>query len=48
MLVFFKKIFTVLLSNTVNASNHKKCLSLNNLKFMTKLAYINLHRNEYS
>ena len=32
----------------VNASNHTKCLSLSNFKFITQSTLINLHPNEYS
>ena len=37
-----------LLVSIVNASNHKKCISLSNQKFMTQPTLINLHPNEYS
>ena len=43
-----KKMFIVLLTNIVNASNHTKCVSLNNQKCMIKSTLINLHTNEYS
>ena len=36
-----------LLSGIVSASNHTKCMSLSNQKFMTQ-PIINLHPNEYS
>ena len=42
------KIFIVLLSDTVNASNDTKCLLLSNEKCMTQYTLINLHSNEYS
>ena len=38
-------MFIGLLISTVNASNHTKCVSLSNQKFMP---LINLHPNEYS
>ena len=37
-----------LLVSIVNASNHTKCISLSNQKFMTQPTLINLHPNEYS
>ena len=47
-LELLKKII-VLLTNLVNASNHTKCISLNNQKSEIQLAlFINLHPNEYS
>ena len=42
------KIFIVLLSSIVNASNHKKCVWFSNQKFETHLTLINLHPNQYS
>ena len=41
-------MFIVLLTNIVNGSDHKKCVSLSNHKFMIQPSLINLHRNEYS
>ena len=35
------------LTTTVNDSNHKKCISLNNEQCMTQPTVINLHPNEY-
>ena len=47
-LELLKKVI-VLLTNLVNASNHTKCISLNNQKSEIQLAlFINLHPNEYS
>ena len=43
-----KKKFVVLLISAVNASNHTKCVSLNNQSCMTQPTLINLHSNEYS
>ena len=37
-----------LLISIFNASNHTKCVSLNNKKCMTRPTHINLHSNEYS
>ena len=37
-----------LLISKVNASNHKKCVSLSNQKCMTQPTLINLHPNEYN
>ena len=42
------KIIIVLLTNTGNASNHAKCLSLSNQKCEIHPALINLCPNEYS
>ena len=41
-------MFIVLLSSIVKASNHTKCVSLNNQKSKIQLNLINLHPNEYS
>ena len=43
-----KKIFIGLLTDIVSASNHTKCVSLSNQKYMTQATLINLHSNEYS
>ena len=46
-----KKIFTRLLIEIVNASNHTKCVSLSNQKCKiqpTQFNLVNLHPNEYS
>ena len=40
-------MFIGLLTTIVNASNHTKCISLNNQECMTQSALINLHPNEY-
>ena len=40
-----KKIFIGLLTSTINASNHRKCVSLNNQKCMIQPTLINLHPN---
>ena len=48
MFGLIKKIFIGLLSNTVNASNHREFVSLNNQKCIIQPALINLHPNEYS
>ena len=42
-----KKMFIELLSNIVNGSNHRKCVSLSNQKRMTQHTLINLHPNKY-
>ena len=41
-------MFIVLLTSTVNASNHTKGVFLSNQKCMTQPTHINLHANEYS
>ena len=48
MLSIIKKIFIVVLSNIVNASNHTKCVWLTNQKYMIQPTLINLYPNEYS
>ena len=47
MFGLINKIFLVLLSNIVNASNNTKCVSLSNQECMTQPTLINLHPNEY-
>ena len=39
--------FAVLLTSIVNASNHTKCVFLNNQQCMTQPTLINLHHDEY-
>ena len=41
-------MFVVSLTSVVNASNHTKCVSLNNQKRMIQPTLVNLHPNEYS
>ena len=48
MFIIIKKMFTVLLANIVNASNHTKCVSLSNQKCEIQPTFINLHPNEYN
>ena len=48
MFGLFKKMFIVLLSTIVNASNHAKCVLLSNQKCKIQPTLINLHPNEYS
>ena len=48
MFGIIKKMFIVLLSSIVNASNHTKCASLRNKKWEIQPSLINLHPNEYS
>ena len=48
MFGLIKKIFIVLLTRIVNASNHTKCVSLSNQKCMNQITLINLNPNEYS
>ena len=46
--MLIKKIFIGLLTGIVSTSNHTKCVSLSNQKFVIQLTLINLHPNEYS
>ena len=48
MFGLIKKIFMRLLINIVNASNHRKCISLSNQKCEIKPIFINLQPNEHS
>ena len=48
MFGLIKKIFIGLLTGLVNASNHTKCVSLSNQRYMIQPTLINLHPNEYS
>ena len=48
MFGIIKKMFIVLLSSIVNASNHTKCLSLSNQECIIQPTLTNLHYNEYS
>ena len=48
MFGLIKKMFMGLLISTVDASNHKKCVSLSNQKCESQPTLINLHSNEYS
>ena len=48
MFQLIKTNFMELLISIVNASNHTKCISLSNWKYMTQPTLINLHPNEYS
>ena len=48
MFGFLKKIFVRLLTIIVNASDHKKCVYLNNQKCTTHPTVINLYTNEIS
>ena len=48
MFGFIKKMFIGLLNSVVNASNHTKCVSLNNQQCMIQPTLINLHPNEYT
>ena len=41
-------MFILLLSSTVNSSNHKKYVSFSNQKCEIQPTLINLHPNEYS
>ena len=48
MFGLIKKIFIGLLTGLVNGSNHTKCVSLSNQKFLIQSTVIYLHPNEYS
>ena len=48
MFRFIFKIFIILLTSTVNASNHTKGVSLSNQKFKIESTIIDLHPYEYS
>ena len=48
MLRLIKEIFIGLLTVLVNGTNHTKCVSLINQKFMIQPSLISLHLNEYS
>ena len=48
MFGLIKKFFIGLLTIIVSASNHTRCMSLSNQKFMTEPTLINLHANEHS
>ena len=48
MFGFIKKIFIILLTGLVNASNHTKCVFLSNQKWITQWTTINLNINEYT
>ena len=43
-----KKMFMGSLISIVNASNHTKCISLSNQKYIIQSMLINLHPNEHS
>ena len=47
MFCSIKQVFVELLASIVNASNHTKCISLNNQQRMIQPTLINLHPNEY-
>ena len=48
MFVIIKKMFIVLLTSIINASNLTKYISLNNPKREIQPSLVNLHPNEYS
>ena len=47
-LIRVKKTFIRLLTSTVNASKHTKCVSLNNQKCLIRPTLINFHPKEYT
>ena len=47
-IIFKDSYYLVLLTSIVNASNHKRCVSLNNQKYEIQYTLIKLHPNEYS
>ena len=48
MFRLIKKMFAILLTSIVSASNHTKCISLSNQKCITQPTLINLYPNKYS
>ena len=48
MFGIIKKMFLILLTKSVSASNHTNCVSLNNKKCEIQPTFINLHSNKYS
>ena len=48
MLGIIKKMFIVLLTSIINASNHTKWVSLNNQKCEIQATPVNVHPNEHS
>ena len=48
MFGLLKKVLVGLLTGLVNGSNHTKCISLSNQKYMSQLTLINLRPNECS
>ena len=48
MFGFIKKIFIVLFSSIVNASNHTSCVSLSNQKYKIHCTIINLHPHKFN
>ena len=48
MFGLIKKMFIELLTSIERCSNHRKCVSLRNQKFMTQPTLINLYSNKYS
>ena len=48
MFGIIKKMFIVLLTSLVNASNHTKCVSLSNKKLEVQATLIKLHSHGYS
>ena len=47
MFALIKKMFIGLLNSIVNASNHTRCISLNNQQYMNQPTLINLNSNGY-
>ena len=48
MFWFIQKVFIRLLTSTANASNHSKCVSLNNQQCITQSALVNLCLTKHS
>ena len=46
MFALIKKMFIELLTSTVNAFNHTKCVFLSNQKYMAEPILLNFHLNE--
>ena len=48
MFGLIERMFIGLLTGIISASNHTKCMSMSNQKYITQPTLINLHPNEYS
>ena len=48
MFGLIERMFIGLLTGIISASNHTKCMSMSNQKYITQPTLINLRPNEYS